>query len=880
MKTEAIREKFIQFFRDKSHTVVTSSPLIPKGDPTLLFTNAGMVQFKRVFLGEEKRKYTRAVSVQKCLRAGGKHNDLENVGYTARHHTFFEMLGNFSFGDYFKEEAIGMAWEFLTETLGLPTEKLYATAFREDDEAYKIWEAITGLPQERIVRLGEEDNFWAMGDTGPCGPCSEILIDQGEEVSCGRPTCAVGCSCDRYLEIWNLVFMQYNRDTSGKLVPLPRPSIDTGMGLERLAAVMQGVKSDYDIDCFQSLIRTIEEVTGKKYGVNEKEDLSFKVIADHSRAIAFLIADGVIPANEGGGYVLRRIIRRASRYGKMLGRNEPFLRTVAEKVVSDMAVIYPELLDMGETLSLIVEGEEERFAETLERGLSLLTEEIEKLSSKGEKVVPGDAVFKWYDTFGFPLDLTEDILREEGMTIDEEGFNRAMERQREMGREARREVGEGEYSDLMKKLTDLGITTEFVGYECEKHASKVVKIIRDSAFVEAGRQGEEIKIIVEATPFYGESGGQVGDNGLMRGKNFEGVVTDTTKPTMNIYLHHVNVKRGTVKVGDEVELYPDIQRRKATSLNHTATHILHAFLRKILGGHVKQAGSLVAPDRLRFDYNHFSSLDEETLYRIEDEINQWIRKDIEIGTNVLPFNEAVQKGAIALFGEKYGDEVRVVEVTGLSQELCGGIHARRTGEIGLFKFVSEAAISAGVRRIEAVTGEKALELVKDEERTLKEVASLLKTDPKSIKRRLEKLLENQKNLEREIGQLKREHKAQESISLLKDAKDVDGIKIISTKAESTNPGELRELADKLRNGIGSGIVLLGAVTDGKVLLLVSVTKDLTQKFHAGNIVKELAPLVDGKGGGRPDMAQAGGSNPKGLDKAIDGLYDLVKRMVA
>lgn len=876
MKTEEIRDRFLDYFKGQDHTIVLSSPLVPKGDPTLLFTNAGMVQFKRVFLGEEKRSYTRAVSVQKCLRAGGKHNDLDNVGYTSRHHTFFEMLGNFSFGDYFKEEAIEMAWEFLTVTLGLPKEKLYATVFKDDDEAHAIWENKVGLPDERIVRMGEADNFWSMGDTGPCGPCSEILIDQGEDLSCGRPTCAVGCSCDRYLEIWNLVFMQYNRDASGNMVRLPKPSIDTGMGLERLAAVMQGVKSDYDIDCFQSIIRKIEEVTGKKYGANEKEDLSFKVIADHSRAVAFLISDGVLPSNEGGGYVLRRIIRRASRYGKMLGMDEPFLSKISEKVVSDMAGIYPDLLNVGETLSRIVEGEEERFAETLERGLSLLTEEIEKLNKDDKKIVSGDTVFKLYDTHGFPLDLAKDILREEGMTVDEESFNLAMKKQKEMGREARQESDDGELSSLFRALTDSDVKTEFVGYDCDKSTSRILHIIRDGNLTEEARQGEDVKIIVEATPFYGESGGQVGDRGLIQGENFEGVVTDTTKPTNNVFLHHCEIKNGTVKAGDEIELRPDVERREATRLNHTATHILHAFLRSILGGHVKQAGSMVASDRLRFDYNHFSSLDEDTMYKIEDEVNKWIRKDIEVNTNVLPFDEAVSEGALALFEEKYGDEVRVIEIGGLSKELCGGLHARRTGEIGLFKLTSEAAISAGVRRIEAVTGQKALELVKDEERTLKQVAAALKTDPKSVAIRIEKLLENQKALEKEIISLKREQKAQESVSLLDEVKDVDGVKIISTRTDSSNPEDMRELADKLKSGIGSGIVLLGAVNNGKVSLLVSVTKDLTSRFKAGDLVRELAPFVDGKGGGRPDMAQAGGKNPGGLDKAINGLYDLVK----
>ncbi len=877
MKTEEIRDRFLDYFKGKDHNIVLSSPLVPKGDPTLLFTNAGMVQFKSVFLGEEKRRYTRAVSVQKCLRAGGKHNDLDNVGYTSRHHTFFEMLGNFSFGDYFKEEAIEMAWEFLTVPLGLPKEKLYATVFKDDDEAYEIWANKVGLPDERIVRLGEADNFWSMGDTGPCGPCSEILIDQGKELSCGHPTCTVGCSCDRYLEIWNLVFMQYNRDASGNMVRLPKPSIDTGMGLERLAAVMQGVKSDYDTDCFQSIIREIEEVTGKKYGTNEKEDHSFKVIADHSRAVAFLISEGVLPSNEGGGYVLRRIIRRASRYGKMLGMDESFLSKISEKVVSDMAGTYPDLLNVGDTLGLIVEGEEERFAETLERGLSLLTEEIEKLNKDDKKIVSGDAVFKLYDTYGFPLDLAEDILREEGMKVDEAGFALAMEKQKEMGREARKEYDSGELSDLFRELTDSDVKTEFVGYDCDKSTSKVLHIIRDGNLTEHARQGEEVKIIVETTPFYGESGGQVGDKGVILGENFEGVVTDTTKPTMNVFFHHVVIKSGTVKTGDEVELIPDLELRKTTRLNHTATHILHAFLRSILGGHVKQAGSMVSPDRLRFDYNHFSSLDEDMIYNIEDEVNKWIRKDIEVKTNVLPFDEAVSEGALALFEEKYGDEVRVIGIEGLSKELCGGLHAGRTGEIGLFKLTSEAAISAGVRRIEAVTGQKAMELVKDEERTLKQVAAALKTDPKSLKIRVEKLLENQKTLEKEVISLKRKQKTGESESLLNEVKDVDGVKIISSKIDISSSAEMRELADKLKSGIGSGIVLLGAVDNGKVSLLVSVTKDLTSRFKAGDIVKELAPLVGGKGGGRPDMAQAGGKNPDGLNKALDGLYGLVKK---
>lgn len=876
MKANEIRRRFLDYFARNGHTVVPSSSLIPKGDPTLLFTNAGMVQFKGVFLGEERREYTRAVSCQRCMRAGGKHNDLENVGRTARHHTLFEMLGNFSFGDYFKEGAIGYAWEFLTKEMGLRPEVLWITVFKDDDAAAGIWERVIGIPRERIVRRGEEDNFWAMGDTGPCGPCSEIVIDQGEGVGCGRPTCRVGCDCDRFMELWNLVFMQYNRDSKGQLTPLPNPSIDTGMGLERLAAVVQGKKGNYDTDLFTPIISYLEDLTQKAYGEEMATDTSMKVIADHSRAITFLITDGVLPSNEGRGYVLRRIIRRAGRHGKLLGLGEPFLYKVIGCVIDLMGDTYPEIRRARDLIVRAVSGEEERFLETLVKGLGILEEEVKTLKKKGERVIPGGLAFRLYDTYGFPLDLTADIVRGEGFSLDEEGFNRAMEGQRLRAREAWKGSGEEAIQELYKRLMTEGIKTSFVGYHMDVISSKVICIIKDGKVVESASHGDRCEVITEDTPFYGESGGQVGDIGVILGKALELEVVDTKKPFEELIVHHCLVKEGKVSTGMTVELIPDMKTRKATSLNHTATHLLHATLRAVLGGHVRQSGSLVSPKRLRFDFTHFSSLGDMTLKVIEDRVNEGIRENMEVSIKTLSYQEAIERGALAFFGERYGDVVRMVEVDGFSRELCGGIHTRRTGDIGLFKIIGESSIAAGVRRIEAVTGGEAIHLIRGEEETLKEGAHLLKTNPKELPDRITRLLEHERLLEREIERLKDRIKGQESGDLLVRVKKVADVNVLAEMVEIETLEDLRGMADDLRTKMGSGVVILGGKKDGKAILLVALTKDLVKRFHAGDIIKELATIVGGKGGGRPDIAQAGGDRAEALKSALERGYKIIE----
>lgn len=876
MKANDIRKKFLDYFKDRGHTIVPSSPLVPKGDPTLLFTNAGMVQFKGVFLSEEKRPYTRAASSQKCMRAGGKHNDLENVGHTARHHTFFEMLGNFSFGDYFKEDAIAFAWEFITKERGISPKNLWVTVFQEDDEAADIWAKKIGVAKDRIVRLGEKDNFWAMGDVGPCGPCSEILIDQGKEVGCGRPSCAVGCDCDRFLEIWNLVFMQYNKDAKGKLTPLPKPSIDTGMGLERLSAVMQGKKSNYDSDLFVPIIEYIEELSGKNYGEKETDDVSIRAIADHSRAVTFLITDGVLPSNEGRGYVLRRILRRASRHGKLLGINEPFLYKVCGKVIEVMGSAYPEIIVARDSLIKATEGEEARFLETLERGLNILDEELKRL--KGEKIkrLKGDFVFKLYDTYGFPIDLTADIIRMHDFTIDEEGFNAAMEEQRLKAREAWKGSGEIKAHEVYNKLAASGVKTDFLGYHADVASSKILCLIKNGSVVEKVSQGDHVEVITAETPFYGESGGQVGDIGSMIGNGFELTVVDTKKPLPDLIVHHCTVKEGAAQTGATVELVPDLNVRKATSRHHTATHLLHAALRNVLGEHVRQAGSLVGPLRLRFDFSHFSAITEQELKKIEHIVNEKIMENICVSTDVLSYKDAINKGALAFFDEKYGDTVRMVSVEGFSKELCGGIHAKRTGDIGMVKILHDSSVAAGVRRIEAVAGAATLKIIAEQEEVIKETSSLLKSSTKELPEKIAKLIQQQKALEKELEVLKAKMKSGDADAVLQNVRIIKGVKVIASQVEAEKPDELRQMADALRQKINSGIVVLGSKADGKALILAAVTKDLSGRFNAGNIVKELAPTIGGKGGGKAEMAQAGGDNPAGLKDAMEKIYKIIE----
>ncbi len=874
MTSDQIRKAFLKYFEERDHRVVPSSSLVPKNDPTLLFTNAGMVQFKGVFLTEETRDYQRAVTSQKCVRAGGKHNDLENVGKTARHHTFFEMLGNFSFGDYFKEGAIEMAWDLLIHRWGLPAERMWITIYLDDDEAFHLWRKI-GIPSERIVRLGEKDNFWAMGETGPCGPCSEIVIDQGEDMGCGRPDCSVGCDCDRFLELWNLVFMQFNRDAQGRMTPLAKPCIDTGMGLERISAILQGVKSNFETDLFVPIIQEIERISHLSYGRDSKVDISIRVIADHSRAATFLINDGVLPSNEGRGYVLRRIMRRAMRHGKMIGINHPFLHQTSLKVIERMREAYPELRETEAIVSKVIRNEEERFSETLDSGLKILKEELERLKKSNEKVLPGEIAFRLYDTFGFPLDLTAEILQEEGIHLDEEGFRAQMEEQRKKSKEAWQGMGEGKTKEIYRRLFSEGVKTVFVGYEEVQCESKILGLIKGDELISSGQEGDEIEVIAERTPFYGETGGQVGDRGVIFHEDFSLEVEDTMRPLEDLIVHRARVKRGVVRPGTEATFKVDADRRRAIALNHTATHLLQAMLREVLGGHVHQAGSLVAPERLRFDFTHFAPIERRDLERIEAMVNEKIRQNIKVETKIMEIEEALQIGAMALFGEKYGEKVRVVRVSDFSIELCGGTHTHRTGDIGIFKISHESGVAAGVRRIEALTGEGAYRYLLERERQLEEIATLLKAPIGEIGLRVERLLQRQKELERELESYQARWSNQEISNLLSLVREVKGVKVLSVRLDGKDAKRLREYVDQLKTKIGSGILLLGSRNEGKVSLLMGITDDLTQRFKANELIKKVASIVGGTGGGRPDFAQAGGTEPQKLDEALQSIDELI-----
>src|SRR5664280_1951346 len=875
---DAIRESFLKYFADKGHTQVTSSSLIPKDDPTLLFTNAGMVQFKNSFLGLENRGYTRAVSCQKCARAGGKHNDLENVGVTARHHTFFEMLGNFSFGDYFKEEAIAWAWEYLIDVVKLPKDKLFVTIYNDDNEAFEIWNKKMKVPEDRIVRMGEKSNFWMMGDTGPCGPCSEILYDQGEGVGCGRPECDIHCDCDRHLEIWNLVFTQYDRDENGKLNPLDKPSIDTGMGLERLTAVIQGVKSNYDTDLFAPIIRFMEKTSGKTYGKNVENDVSIRVIADHSRAVTFLIGDGIMPSNEGRGYVLRRILRRAARHGKMLGINKPFLHQSAQVVIDMMKGTYLDLVEKASYITKVILNEEERFMETLDAGLRILQEETAALRQAGKSVLPGSLIFKLYDTFGFPTDLTADIVKRDGFTLDNDGFNAEMEQQRVRARGAWKGSGEEAVAECYLKASSSGIVSEFCGYEgVVKAESKITAIFAEGKPADTVSEGQQAEIVLITTPFYGESGGQAGDTGYLEGAGFNFTVLDTKKPVEKFIVHKGIVQKGNIKVGDAAQLIVDGEKRKATQANHSGTHILQAALKAVLGDHIKQSGSQVTAERLRFDFTPFSKISDDEMQRVEDIANTMIRKNLEVQTEVCALEDALKTGATAVFDEKYGATVRIVKMGQMSMELCGGTHVQRTGDIGLLKVVHESAIAAGVRRIEAVTGKEALTHVQKAEEELKKAAGLFKANPLELSDRADKLLKHTKDLEKEIEALKGKLAAKDSGDLMNQIKEIGGVKVLAVEVGISDAKTLRDFGDKLRDKMESGIILLGSKAGEKALLLCMVTKDLAGKYHAGNIIKELAPLVGGSGGGRPDMAQAGGTQPENLGKIFPALEKLLTK---
>ncbi|MDT8423238.1 MAG: alanine--tRNA ligase [Desulfuromonadales bacterium] len=878
MTAKEIRQRFLDYFSRHGHTVVESSSLIPHNDPTLLFTNAGMNQFKDCFLGQEKRDYVRAVSSQKCVRAGGKHNDLENVGRTARHHTFFEMLGNFSFGDYFKKEAIAYAWEFLTVDLGLDKNRLYVTVYTDDDEAADIWHTQEGVPRERIFRF-EDDNFWAMGDTGPCGPCSEIFWDNGPEMACADPQCNVGCDCDRYMEIWNNVFMQFNRQADGTLEPLPNPAVDTGMGLERITTVMQGVQSNYDTDLLQGIIRHIVRLVGKSYGDNDKDDVSLRVIADHIRAMTFLIADGALPSNEGRGYVLRRIMRRAARHAKMLGAADPVLYQVVDAVKELMGEAYPELIARESFIKKVIRAEEERFMETLDNGLRILHEEVEKLKRTGEAQIPGPVLFKLYDTYGFPTDLTADIVRQEGLGIDAAGFASCMAEQRAKARENWKGSGEEAVSAIYHQLHEAGISSEFVGYRELTGFGNVLAILKDGQQVSGAEEGDRVEIVTSLTPFYGESGGQTGDRGTLATERGEVRIDTTHRPLPELIIHVGEIVSGSVQQGESAELAVDREVRQATCLNHTATHILQAVLVNVLGDHVKQAGSLVTPERLRFDFTHFSAMTPAEIAQVEQEVNRRIRENAAVDVREMSQEDALAAGATALFGEKYGDSVRVVRTGAFSMELCGGTHTSAAGDIGLFRIVQETGIAAGVRRIEALTGGAALDYVNRRDAMLRDVAALVKSDVGQLESRLRKMLEHQKELERDIDHLQTQLNVGKSAELLEQMQDVAGIKVLAVKVDEMDGKALREFSDRLRERVPSGVIVVGCVFAGKVNLLVAVSKDLVGPLHAGNLIKELAALVGGKGGGRPDLAQAGGSEPDKLPAALAAVTQLVEGLV-
>lgn len=875
-----IRRKFLEYFQKQDHTLVESSSLVPQDDPTLLFTNAGMVQFKTVFMGEEKRDFVRATTSQRCVRAGGKHNDLENVGYTARHHTFFEMLGNFSFGDYFKEDAIRFAWDFLTKELGIPTDNLWISIYEDDDEACELWEKVEGLKEGRIVRMDEKDNFWAMGDTGPCGPCSEIHIDQGVSAGCGRPDCKLGCDCDRFLELWNLVFMQFNRFADGTMEKLPKPSIDTGMGLERVAAVLQGKFNNYDSDLFTPVIAKLETLSGRSYGSNASDDTAMRVIADHARATTFLVADGVLPSNEGRGYVLRRIMRRAVRYGKNLGLEKPFLDLVTKVVSGSMVEAYPHLKDNGDLLTKVVNNEEARFRETLEHGLDILDEKISGFGEVGEKIIDGDFIFKLYDTFGFPVDIVRDISLERGIGFDEEGFERAMEIQREKSRAAQKGEGLRLKEEGVKALLASGINVEFTGYDGLRARS-----VADTLLDEEGNQVDELQVgevgrlFTPVTPFYAESGGQVGDVGEISWNDGGLASIQNTLVEGNVTLHNIVVKRGALKVGTAIELEVAAQERTRTAANHTSTHLLQAALQKVLGDHVKQSGSLVGPERLRFDFTHFSAVTQEEISEIEKIVNENIRSNISLKTQQLAKEEAIAHGATALFGEKYDDTVRVVSVGDVSMELCGGTHVKSTGEIGVFKILSEGGIAAGVRRIEALAGAPAFDHIQNMEQRELLVKEALNVQSDEIVAKINNLLALQKAHEKQIAELSTQLASSDLGDLLQSAVEISGIKVVAAEIPLDSPKTLREVGDKVRDNMKSGVAVLGGTVKGKVALLAIVTKDLTKKIKAGELIGKVASVVGGKGGGRPDMAQAGGPMTDKLSEAIDSVPKTVTKLL-
>ncbi|MCF7971142.1 MAG: alanine--tRNA ligase [Methylococcaceae bacterium] len=860
-----LRATFLKFFADHGHSIQPSSSLVPGNDPTLLFTNAGMVQFKDTFLGREPRNYVRATTSQRCVRAGGKHNDLENVGYTARHHTFFEMLGNFSFGDYFKKEAIYFAWEFLTKELEIPAEKLWVTVFDEDSEAEKIWLEDVKIDATRFSRIGAKDNFWSMGDIGPCGPCTEIFYDHGEDIAGGPPGTPEEDG-DRYIEIWNLVFMQYDRDMDGHLTPLPKPSVDTGMGLERIAAVLQGVHNNYEIDLFQKLLKVAADLAGTK----DLTESSLRVIADHIRSCAFMVVDGVMPSNEGRGYVLRRIIRRAIRHGYRLGIREVFFFQLVAPLVAEMGDAYPELAAAQEQVERILKLEEERFAETLEQGMKILEACVEKMHGT---VIPGDVVFQLYDTYGFPVDLTADYARENNLSVDHAGFDIAMTAQRTRARAAK-SFGDG-YNQTIK----LDAQTEFTGYQQLNEESKIIGLFQQSEAVSVLTEGAEGVVVLESTPFYAESGGQAGDCGRIEvdGGIFE--VTDTQKQGGSLFLHYGKVISGELKNNLPCTAFVEPVSRQAITLNHSATHLLHAALRQVLGDHVTQKGSLVNAERLRFDFAHFEPMTAEEIKIIERIVNQQIRHNDSVSADVMSKEDAINAGAMALFGEKYGDEVRVLKIGDFSTELCGGVHAKRAGDIGLFKIISETGVASGVRRIEAITGEAAMQWLEGREKSIAEIASVVKSSPEAAAEKVQQLMDKSKSLEKELERLQSKLASSAGGELASQAVDIDGIKVLAVKLEGVEPKAMTDVLDQLKNKLGSAAIVLATVKEGKVTLIAGVTKDQTARVKAGDLVNVVATQVGGKGGGRPDMARAGGTEPEKLEQALQQVPEWVREQI-
>ena len=873
MKSNEIRKKFLEFFNENGHTIVSSSSLIPDKDPSLLFVNAGMVQFKNLFLGIEKREYVRATTCQKCVRAGGKHNDLENVGKTLRHHTFFEMLGNFSFGDYFKEDAIAYAWKLLGDIYQLDKKKIWITVYKDDDEAAKIWKSI-GIREDRIVRLGEKDNFWSMGEEGPCGPCSEILYDLGEHVGCKRPSCAVGCDCDRFLEIWNLVFMEFDRSGDGEMTKLPRPSIDTGMGLERIASIMQGKLGNYETDLFRPIITRLEDVSHNVYGENEKTDIAMRVISDHIRGATFVINDGVLPSKDGRGYVLRRILRRALRYGKKIGIEREFLSDLSSTVVDIMGDVYPDIKNNHPYIVRVIKGEEERFIETLSTGMKVYDEFVDEISSKGESVMSGEMIYKLYDTFGFPLDITAEMAQEDGLSMDMDGFARSLEEQKERSRTSSRIKGEG-LDQVHVSVLKQGISSEFLGYDMVRiPEARIITLIKNDTMVDEIRAGETGEAFFDQTPFYAESGGQVEDEGTVDWTGGTARVTAAKKIKEDLFSHTIVVEKGILKKNQVVDLSINTERRKSIARNHTATHLLQYALRQILGDHVKQSGSLVDKDRLRFDFTHFQAMDESEVARVEDIVNEKIMEGIDVCTQKKSREEAMREGATALFEEKYGDEVRVVSISDFSAELCGGTHVRNTGEIGSFYIVSEGSLASGVRRIEAVTGKSALDYKRKMDATIRGIARVANTEPERVRERIENLVAELNAQSREMEKLKDELTGYKVEDAIKGASEKDGVKVVSLFVPNARAEDLRKVTDIIRDRVKSCVAVVGTRDNVKGMVIVAVSKDLLGKYNAGKMMKKMMEHYGGKGGGGPQIAQGGVPGDK-IKAALSSVIELM-----